>query len=100
MLREPDMGFDPGSSGSRPGPKASAKPLRHPGIPILNLLSMLPPRNSALVIYIMPAFTCLKSLLPYHLLREAFPALFLTTALTNHPLPHHRFHLSPHIAGL
>ena len=33
MYREPDMGFDPGSPGSRPGPKAGAKPLRHPGIP-------------------------------------------------------------------
>ena len=29
------MGFDPGSPGSRPGPKAGAKPLRHPGIPHL-----------------------------------------------------------------
>ena len=35
MHREPDMGFDPGSPGSRPGPKAGAKPLRHPGIPII-----------------------------------------------------------------
>ena len=34
MHREPDMGLDPGSPGSRPGPKAGAKPLRHPGIPI------------------------------------------------------------------
>ena len=34
MHREPDMGFDPGSPGSRPGPKAGAKPLRHPGIPL------------------------------------------------------------------
>ena len=33
MHREPDMGFDPGSPGSRPGPKAGAKPLCHPGIP-------------------------------------------------------------------
>ena len=38
MHREPDMGFDPGSPGSwdpgsHPGPKAGAKPLRHPGIP-------------------------------------------------------------------
>ena len=31
--REPDVGFDPGSPGSCPGPKAGAKPLRHPGIP-------------------------------------------------------------------
>ena len=34
MHQEPDMGFDPRSPGSRPGPKAGAKPLRHPGIPI------------------------------------------------------------------
>ncbi|CAD7692033.1 unnamed protein product [Nyctereutes procyonoides] len=27
------MGFDPWSPGSRPGPKAGAKPLHHPGIP-------------------------------------------------------------------
>ena len=33
MHWEPDMGFDPGSPGSCPGPKAGAKPLRHPGIP-------------------------------------------------------------------
>ena len=32
MLREPDMVLDPGSPGSHPGPKAGAKPLRHPGI--------------------------------------------------------------------
>ena len=38
MHREPDVGFDPGSPGSRPGPKASAKPLRHPGIPRALLL--------------------------------------------------------------
>ena len=31
--REPDMGLDPGTLGSCPGPKASAKPLSHPGIP-------------------------------------------------------------------
>ena len=28
-----DVGIDPGSPESRPGPKAGAKPLRHPGIP-------------------------------------------------------------------
>ena len=33
MHRKPDVGFDPRSPGSRPGPKAGAKPLRHPGIP-------------------------------------------------------------------
>ena len=39
MLREPDVGFDPGSPGSCPGPKAGAKPLRHPGIPIFVFIS-------------------------------------------------------------
>ncbi|CAD7666750.1 unnamed protein product [Nyctereutes procyonoides] len=33
----PDLGLDPGSPGSRPGPKAGAKPLRHPGIPELGV---------------------------------------------------------------
>ena len=33
MHREPDVGLDPESPGSRPGPKAGAKPLSHPGIP-------------------------------------------------------------------
>ena len=33
MHQEPDVGFDPGSPGSRPGPKAGAKPLRHPEVP-------------------------------------------------------------------
>ena len=32
MHREPNVGFDPGSPGSHPGPKTGAKPLRHPGI--------------------------------------------------------------------
>ena len=31
--REPDVGLDPGTLGSRPGPKAGAKPLSHPAIP-------------------------------------------------------------------
>ena len=38
MHRESDVGFDPGSPGSRPGPKAGAKLLRHPGIPIFSSL--------------------------------------------------------------
>ena len=33
MHQEPDVGFDPRSLGSHPGPKAGAKLLRHPGIP-------------------------------------------------------------------
>ena len=30
--REPDMGLDPRTPGSLPGPKAGAKPLSYPGI--------------------------------------------------------------------
>ena len=41
MPREPDVGFDPGSPGSRPGPKAGAKPLRHPGIPNFFILGAI-----------------------------------------------------------
>ena len=40
MHREPDVGVDPGSPGSRPGPKAGAKPLRHPGIPVSTFISV------------------------------------------------------------
>ena len=36
MHWEPDVGFDPWSLGSRPGPKAGAKPLHHPGFPDLS----------------------------------------------------------------
>ena len=44
MHREPDVGLDPGSPGSRPGPKAGDKPLRHPGIPFkLFLMKRLVP---------------------------------------------------------
>ena len=31
--REPDVGLDPRTPGSRPGPKAGAEPLSHPGVP-------------------------------------------------------------------
>ena len=30
---EPEVGLDPRTPGSHPGPKAGAKPLSHPGIP-------------------------------------------------------------------
>ena len=33
--REPDMGLNPRTPGSRPGPKAGTKPLSHPGCPCL-----------------------------------------------------------------
>ena len=35
MHREPDVGLNPGSPGSCPGPKAGAKLLHYPGIPIV-----------------------------------------------------------------
>ena len=31
--RKPDVGLDPDTQGSHPGPKAGAKPLNNPGIP-------------------------------------------------------------------
>ena len=31
--KEPDVGLDPRTPGSCPGPKAGTKPLSHPGIP-------------------------------------------------------------------
>ena len=31
--RDPDMGLDPRTPGSCPGPKAEAQPLSHPGVP-------------------------------------------------------------------
>ena len=37
--REPNVGLDPGTPGSCPGPKAGAKPLSHPGIPTVRLFN-------------------------------------------------------------
>ena len=34
---EPNVGLDPGTPGSCPGPKVGAKPLRHPGVPKIYL---------------------------------------------------------------
>ena len=34
MHQESDVGLNPGTPGSGPGPKAGAKPLRQPGIPL------------------------------------------------------------------
>ena len=41
MHREPNVGFDPGSPGSHPGPKAGTKPLTHQGCPLKNFLKFL-----------------------------------------------------------
>ena len=33
FMREPNVGLDPGTPGSHPGPKAGSRLLSHPGIP-------------------------------------------------------------------
>ena len=38
--REPDVGLDAGTLGSRPGLKADAQPLSHPGVPIDMILNL------------------------------------------------------------
>ena len=45
MHREPDVGFDSGSPGSCPGPKAGAKPLGPPRIPGGKILKGANKRN-------------------------------------------------------
>ena len=44
--REPDIGLDPRSPGSHPGPKAGTKPLSHPGVPRLRILNRATPSIS------------------------------------------------------
>ena len=39
--REPDVGLDPGTPGSRPEPKADAQPLNYPAIPTLRILKRI-----------------------------------------------------------
>lgn len=39
--REIDVGLDPGSPGSLPGPKAGAKTLSHPGVPSMSFKSFI-----------------------------------------------------------
>ena len=39
--REPDVGLNPRTPGSCPGPKAGTKPLSYPGIPSLTLFLMM-----------------------------------------------------------
>ena len=64
MHREPDVGFDPGSPGSCPGPKAGAKPLCHPGVPMLMLIITYY-KSTDFYIYIMYIYmqTCYVSML-------------------------------------
>ena len=60
MHWEPDVGFDPGSPGSRPGPKAGAKPLRHPGIPVIEFLNH--PHTCVRVLSLSPFSLSLKQI--------------------------------------
>ena len=55
------MGLDPGTLGSRPGPKAGAKPLSHQGSPTLDFLTHP-------VSFIIPSFVplCFTIILPKH----------------------------------
>ena len=39
--REPDAGLNPRSPASRPGPKAGAQPLSHPGVPRNSFLQQI-----------------------------------------------------------
>ena len=71
MHWEPDVGIDPGSPGSGPGPKAGAKPLRHPGIPDFISLTfvLLCYSKSYLIVYAAVFIehsvnTCLKRIIP------------------------------------
>ena len=44
--REPDVGLDPGTPGSRPGLKTGAKPLNHPELPhVLSLVNVMDPAD-------------------------------------------------------
>ena len=38
--REPDVGLDPRTLGSRPEPKADAQPLGHPDVPLADFLKV------------------------------------------------------------
>ena len=39
--RDPDVGLNPRTPGSHPGPEAGTKPLKHPGIPMLGKLKII-----------------------------------------------------------
>ena len=64
MHREPDVGFDPGSPGSRPGPKAGAKPLHHPGTLSFHSLGLLESLAATLCRFQCTDFVLLESIIP------------------------------------
>ena len=71
MHREPDVGLNPRSPGSRPGPKAGAKPLRHPGIPKLCFLKNFPTSTFTNIVCIV-----MNNILLLLFLKENFIYLF------------------------
>ena len=62
MHREPDVGFDSGSPGSRPGPKTGAKPLRHPGIPLASFLKKISIFTELLCAFVKNRLTAQRSI--------------------------------------
>ena len=75
--RQPDVGLDPASPGSRPGPKADAQPLSHPGVPVPCLLLLTPNHCSALL----PKDTALaKFSVNCHVAHLIFSVLILLTS--------------------
>ena len=54
--REPNVGLNPRSPGSRPGPKAGAKPLSHSGIPKKHSLFFLIPNFSLRLLFFKDLF--------------------------------------------
>ena len=49
--REPDVGLDPGTPGSCPGPKVGAKPLSHPGISHCTVYIKVKKKTEQYVVY-------------------------------------------------
>ena len=88
--RESNMGLDPGSPGSHPGPKTGAKPLSHPGCPVHPFQDSLPHLS----------FCCMALLvLPFAL---HIPTLGLALGALNTACPPHPvfcFHFLPHISS-
>ena len=72
--REPYVGLDPVTPGSRPEPKADAQPLSHPGIAIY----FSSHREGKCVI---PSFMSLKHDLKTHTLKLAFPRIYAAKQL-------------------
>ena len=97
--REPDVGLNPRTPGPRPGLKAGAKPLSHPGIPQFPLLASLSPpgfwsNSLLLLLHVGPKSSCetnliLKTSKCCNVPELSLESLPLSISLTNgsHPIP-------------